>query len=141
MSKILIADKDLSRAQFIRRILIRRDIGSFGDIVLICNGLQARERLLVKSYDLVIIGEDLDGMSGLNCIRYLLEKNTKHSILLLINNPRVETTREALLLGVQGLYELPIWIDGFVAIIQGMLNNRRIGFGIPIYELYTKRLS
>jgi DNA-binding NtrC family response regulator len=141
MSKILVADRDLSRAQFIKRILVRRDISNCGDIGLINDGLQARETLLENSYNLVIIGEELGGMSGLDCIRFLQEKNIKHSILLMIQTPRVEITREAILLGVQGYYEIPIWVDGFVAIIQGMLSNRRIDFGTKIYKLYTKRLS
>jgi DNA-binding NtrC family response regulator len=139
MSKILVADRDLSRAQFIRRILVRRDICKSEGIVLMCDGLQVREALLANSYKLVIIGEELDGINAFDCIRFLLEKNTKHNYLFIVDDPRIEITREAFLLGIQGLYEIPIWIDGFVAMVFSMLSNRSVDFGAKIYELCAKR--
>ncbi len=138
MNDILVAGRDLSQIQFIRRILIRRGICDFNDIVLLCNGLQTREALIANSYKLVILNEDLDGMKGLDCIQFLKLQHVEHRILLVVHNPIIEITREAFLLGVRGIYEVPILIDGFTAMIHNLLVSKRIDSGADIYDLYTK---
>ena len=138
MSKILIADRDLSCAKFIKRILVRRNISNLDDIVLMSDGLHVRETLLENSYDLAIISMYLEGMDGLNCIQYLKRKKIRQNFLLLIYNANIEVTREACLLGVQGVYEVPILIDSFIAIIKNMLSNKRSDLGNEIYDLHTK---
>lgn len=138
MYKILVGDNDLSRTKFIKRILVRRNISNGDNVILMCDGLQIRESMLGNLYDIVILNEDLGRMSVLNCVQYLIKHNIRHRILIIANNPNVILTREAFLLGVQGVYEAPILVDSFVAIISNLLNNKETDSGPQIYDIYTK---
>lgn len=138
LTDILVAGRDFSQMQFIKRILTRRRICGFNEISLMCNGLQVREALQVNTYKLVILNEDIGGMNWLNCIEILRFQHIDHHILLMVYNPRVEMVREAFLLGVRGVYEVPILIDSFSAMVCNLLNRKRIDCGTEIYDLYTK---
>lgn len=138
MAHILVAGRDIYQVQFIKRILIGRKICAFDDISLMCNGLQIREALLTNSYRLVILNEELGGMGGIECIEALRSQHIEHYILYMTYNPRVEIIREVFLLGVQGVYELPILLDGFTAMVVSLLNRKRMDCGSDIYKLYTK---
>ncbi len=138
MEKILVVGSDPVVPLFIRRIIIRRKIAKADAIKVVDTALEVLDYLSIQSCRLLIISPDIEGISGLDLVRRLHGENIKPRILLISDRANIELAREAFILGICDLYEMPILIDSLVSTINGLLHNCHVDIGHSIYELYTK---
>lgn len=89
--RILIADDNPEICTAFRRVLSR----DRREIDLACSGAEADRRLRETSYDAVISDIDMPGMTGLDLLRSVRDRNQDVPVILVTGAPQVETAARA----------------------------------------------
>lgn len=97
MKKILIVDDDKELCNEMTDIL--QDAGY--EIQAVYSGLEGRDLIEQNSYDIIILDYRITGMTGLDILRFMKEKNIRTPVLVSSGKPFIEK-----LLEIENIHDL-----------------------------------
>ncbi len=120
--KILIADDHSVVREGLKMIIKKMDISSFVEEA--SSGNEALEKLEKIEYDLAIMDISMPGMSGLDILKKIKDKNKKGIFLILSIHKQEELAIRALKLGASGYLSKDSVYDELTTAIKTVLNGR-----------------
>lgn len=118
MKKVLIVDDEPG----VGTVLLTA-LGNDYDVSTATSGEQALELLARGAPDLILLDIDMPGMSGLEVLEQLREKNIKSSVIMLTSVEKMETAERAFGLGAGEYITKPFDINRVRDIVAGKLNT------------------
>ena len=103
-SPVLVVDDDVALAQVFGRVL--RADGR--EVVVVHDGASAEKALLARPFDVVLSDIHLPGMSGVDVLRAVRERDLDVPVILVTGEPDLDTAVEALSLGALQYLAKPV---------------------------------
>jgi response regulator RpfG family c-di-GMP phosphodiesterase len=120
--RILVVDDEGLIQQLCRRILLKNGF----EVETASNGSHALEMNAKSSYDILLTDIKMPGMSGLELIEKVKERQPEIAAIVITGYGSVDTAIESLKLGVMGFIIKPFTPDALLVTIQNVLEKRRI---------------
>ncbi|UAA37956.1 response regulator [Paraneptunicella aestuarii] len=94
----------------------------FDSVDTVCNGVQAKEQLQSKYYQVMLLDIKLPDTDGMSILRWVRENYPDIQVIMCTANSTEKNVREAISLGAKGFLAKPIMISNFLELLQ------RLGF-------------
>jgi response regulator RpfG family c-di-GMP phosphodiesterase len=120
--KILVVDDEGLIQQLCRRILLKNGF----EVETASSGSHALEMNAKGPYDILLTDIKMPGMSGLELIEKVKERQPEIAAIVITGYGSVDTAIESLKLGVMGFIIKPFTPDALLVTIQNVLEKRRM---------------
>ncbi|MCI0526295.1 MAG: response regulator, partial [Nitrospira sp.] len=120
--RILVVDDEGLIQQLCRRILLKNGF----EVETASSGSHALEISAKGSYDILLTDIKMPGMTGLELIEKVKERQPEITAIVITGYGSVDTAIESLKLGVMGFIIKPFTPDALLVTIQNVLEKRRI---------------
>ncbi|PKL83435.1 MAG: DNA-binding response regulator [Ignavibacteriae bacterium HGW-Ignavibacteriae-3] len=98
--RVLLADDHTIVREGLKQVL--KNMSEIKSIDEACDGKEALEKIEKDNYDLIILDISMPGLSGLDVLQIMKDKNEKAHILILSMHPQEQYARRAFKLGASG---------------------------------------
>jgi len=121
--KILVADDDGPLGRLFKSVLT----AGGHDVDVVTDGVDARERISTKHFDLVLVDLTMGPVGGLGLLDHTRKTSPQTSVVIITGNATVESAVEALKKGAHDYLVKPVRNEQLVCMVHRVLEMKRLG--------------
>jgi len=119
MPKLLIIDDESDIREFAKSYFKKRGIEMF----TAANGREGLDAIVTHSPDLVLLDMKMEGMSGLEVLQVMRDKNLQNKVIMITGAEDVDLTGQAKALGIVDFVHKPLILEELGKIVMRELGK------------------